>query len=275
MNQNSIINNKSNLNEDKIHIFYHVYQVAEWELLFQQQIYSLVSSGLYERCKGIYICINGDKSLPFELEKFQIQYNTNFYSEKDTLLKIWKLCNFLENSKILYLHTKSVSYHWHLITKTNVDAWRIYMEHFLIKNWEKCVELLNDFDCVGTEYNTFTDCVFNGENGTLFKKNNIECYSGNFWWVNSNYFKTLNTNFLDDISHFIIENNKNKNQITENDLKKLKRFNCEWWLFEKKPNFYNVCNLDVFNFGPSMFYEKNCSKIFLEKIINYDSKQYS
>ena len=47
---------------NKIAIFYHVGQFGNWERLFQEQINSLVVSGLYHICDFIHIGVNGDET---------------------------------------------------------------------------------------------------------------------------------------------------------------------------------------------------------------------
>ena len=60
----------------KIAIFYHVGQIegSRWEDLYQQQIHTLVSSGLYSHCEHFHIGINGGYDLPFVLPKSKIKF---------------------------------------------------------------------------------------------------------------------------------------------------------------------------------------------------------
>jgi hypothetical protein len=254
----------SQLKKDNIVVFYHVYQAEGWQHLFQQQIYSLISSGLYEKLNSLYICVNGSQPLPFELNKFQIYYNNDTTSEKDTLVKLWQYCRFVTNAKILYFHTKSVSYYWHAPTKTNVDAWRIYMEHYLIYNWKNCVSLLDSYDCVGTEYNDPENCVWVGENEQCFNLSKIRCFSGNFWWVNAEYFKQLDINFLDKLN--VSNLNLISSDISCNNCIKLKRFNSERLLFENSPKFFNIKNINTNN-NPQFFYTNNCFNEFIKDLV--------
>ena len=64
------------------------------------------------------------------------------------------------------------------------------MEYFLIEQWEKCINILDDgYDCCGINYQQHT--------GTISGKLKlIMIFNGNFFWVKSNYIKKLDKNFL-------------------------------------------------------------------------------
>jgi hypothetical protein len=57
-------------------VFYHVWQAPGWQLLFQQQIMNMYVSGLYDAANTIYVCCNGEESLPFDNTKLVIKRNT-------------------------------------------------------------------------------------------------------------------------------------------------------------------------------------------------------
>ena len=82
-----------------------------------------------------------------------------------------------EKYGILYLHTKGVT------TPDNlcIDDWRQYMTYFNVNQYQKCFDMLDEYDSCGV------DLV--SEPATH--------YSGNFWWANSSYIKQLPT--IDEI----------------------------------------------------------------------------
>jgi len=104
------------------------------------------------------------------------------YSEDTSLFELKTLeviLNFsLRNplSKILYLHTKGVSYN----EFSNVEDWKNYMLYFLVNKQKECVSLLNNFDTVGVNYQ---------------RKPHIH-WSGNYWWATANHITSLNTDKL-------------------------------------------------------------------------------
>jgi hypothetical protein len=205
------------MNNEKIIIFYHVYQYKGWERLFYDQINSLVISGLYHACDLIHIGINGDEELPFNLPKFKINYNINKNSESDTLKSLHDFCVYNPDYKVMYFHTKGVATDYLYITK-----WRYYMEYFIIHRWKDCIQALNEYDTVGTEY-IFHSTLINQNTGEEETEWNPH-YSGNFWWVNSSYITKLDPNYL------YLED------------KGWSRYRSEFWLGTGQPNpfeFYN------------------------------------
>jgi len=74
-----------------------------------------------------------------------------------------------ENTHMLYFHTKG-------ITRNNAQThnWREMLQYFCVDRWQDCVRELDAHDAVG---------VTDGSSNNIF--------SGNFWWANSDYIKTL------------------------------------------------------------------------------------
>ena len=80
--------------------------------------------------------------------------------------------------KMLYLHTKGISYTPNTPTYRNIQAWIAYMLHFLLD--KSCLPLLDEYDTLGCNY-------YEGP---------YKHYSGNFWWIRSDYLATLNLDRL-------------------------------------------------------------------------------
>lgn len=225
--------------------FYHVWQIPGWELLYQQQIMALYTSGLYNHLKTIYVCCNGKENLPFETPKIIQRYNNNHTNESDTLHSMWQFSNVNKSAKILYLHTKGISYQLHPLRK-NIDAWRLYLEFYNIYKWKDCVEKLNEYDIVGTEW-TSVATNYVAKDKQINLPNNAGIYLGNFWWANANYISSLNKDYLFDYSasHKIegidIEEKYNP---SEEDKSQILRHNSELWLGTNLPKKFNFRNLN-------------------------------
>jgi hypothetical protein len=73
--------------------------------------------------------------------------------------------------------------------------------------WEKCVELLEQYDCVGTDWTTRHP----NDNSVVDPH-----YSGNFWWANSSYISRLDPNYLNE-----------------------RRHNSEYWIGTGNPKYFN------------------------------------
>lgn len=107
--------------------------------------------------------------------------NIHLY-ELPTLQLLHRFSQDYVDTNILYLHTKGVSYSPDDVRYKNILDWIQYMTYGLVQNYKHCVEALKTYDVVGC--------------------NRLESpfphFSGNFWWANSNYIRTLNTHRLTD-----------------------------------------------------------------------------
>ena len=98
--------------------------------------------------------------------------------ERPTLTLMHSFSALNDDVKILYLHTKGISYNPNTQIYTNIQAWIAYMLHFLLDS--KCLPLLDEYDTLGCNY-------YEGP---------YKHYSGNFWWIASKYLATLNLDRL-------------------------------------------------------------------------------
>lgn len=219
---------------DNIAIFYHIYQFGDWKKIFEDQILKLQTSGLYDAADYIFIGVNGVKeAMPFHLDKANkiIYHKPEQHStEYCTLKALYDYCN-LKKSKVLFLHTKGVS--WtspeeqnNIINLSagqfsikqineNNQYWRQYMEYFNITKWKNCINLLDNHDIVGTEWKEFSiiqNIHYNSPH-----------YAGGIWWANSEYIKSLDANYI--TNNMIIE-----------------RYAMELWIGTNKPKHYNFYN---------------------------------
>ena len=167
-------------------IFFHVYLKSGYTHILLNKFKKFKASGLYEKTNKIYLSLFGDdfdSHLEFlnELKDVypKIEYllitNQEFKNEPDTLNFMLKKANeYSSNTPMLYLHTKGLSY-THPIMKRNVEAWVRYLDLFVINKWEECVKALEENDAAGG----------------LYVYQDPKHFSGNFWWANSDYLKTL------------------------------------------------------------------------------------
>lgn len=200
---------------------YHVFCKNDWKIVFQSQIQSLVNSGLLIKIEKLYLTIiyNNEEDLNFINSKInnlniEIHYTTNKNDEYEfPALNLIKELSEKNDCYLFYIHTKGVSidesnmkfYHNsvdlnHL--KNCVDDWREYMEYFIIKNHELCINSLVNYDACGVN----------------LVKEPTKHFSGNFWWAKSDYVKKLPN-----------LNNLNKNH----------RWNAEFWIGMGNGKLYN------------------------------------
>lgn len=208
----------------KIAIFYHLYQINNWKNLFDEQVHKICSSNLYANADLLHIGLNGDQNLPYTLPKIEIHKNKIQTSETDTLYSLWSYANQNPDAKILYFYNKGVTHFNHGSWFYTTNSWRLYMEYFLIQRWKDCIEKLESYDTVGTEFMKQSN-YWDGNNNWREEFN--WHYSGNFWWANASYLKNLDPDYL-----FSNE---------ENNI----RMRAEFWLCTNKPKYFNFYNTNA------------------------------
>ena len=166
-------------------IFFHVYLKNDFSHILLSKFKKFKASGLYEKANKIYLTLFGDieqhqefltdlKDLYSKIEYVLIT-NKEFNNEADTFnFMLKKAESYEKNTPMLYIHTKGAS-HTHPILKKNINAWVRYLDLYTINKWEECIQGLEDNDAAGG----------------LYEASNPKHFSGNFWWANSDYLKTL------------------------------------------------------------------------------------
>ena len=160
--------------------------------ILNNQIKYIKGSGLYDKLDYIFIVALGKQiKLPFLDYKIKLIYTSsnclkNEYPAMNLIKYISDKLNF--NVKILYIHVKGV------LQKPHSYEWRKYLEYFLIEKHDICLQSLNSYHCVGVNQQYYLD----DEN----KYRNH--FSGNFWWTNSYYIKSL-PNIIKSCDRYIYE----------------------------------------------------------------------
>jgi len=167
----------------KINLFHHVADIPLSEVIFEEQFKRIENSGILSGEIVYHICVNGDVS------KFESYTKSSPNKDKLKILQVadnpkkWEyptLCylksivdNEEEKSHICYIHLKGARQP----NNSKMEDWRKMMEYFIIDKYQECVRHLNE------RYNIV------GVNWISGRMNNH--FSGNFWWANSDYIKTL------------------------------------------------------------------------------------
>lgn len=221
-----VIKKVEKVSKNNIGVFYHLGQFGQWERLFQEQMNSLVVSGLYHAASFIHIGVNGKQELPMYLDKFNVVYNQDQVLEADTLKSLWDFSRSQPNFRVMYFHTKG-STQENTKNRFNVDRWRLYLEYFTIHQWKVCIEKLKTHDTVGTEYSYETGLVNQNTGITEWETN--PHYAGNYWWANASYVRNLDPNFL------------------YNTDKGWTRYRSEFWIGTGNPKKYNFFQTNCFD----------------------------
>jgi beta-1,4-mannosyl-glycoprotein beta-1,4-N-acetylglucosaminyltransferase len=171
------------------------------------------SSGLIGLLDNVFIVNIGEAiENKYNINNSSNKYILTNYSnnpllyENPTINKVRQFAETNPDSYILYLHTKGNSYN-KLIQV--IEDWTNMMLYFLIDKYKECIDKMdNKYDTVGCNY----------------KENPYHHYSGNFWWANSNYIKTLN---------YLNEEIPNRHA-------------PEFWILQNSPNKY-ICHSSNIN----------------------------
>ena len=176
--------------------------------LYNKLIDTIKLNGLYDKLDYIIVCNIGQDIIDTINSKVKIinySSDTSLY-EIPTLKLMHYFSSLHSEMKILYLHTKGVSYNMKSDLYSNITDWIDCMLYFLTNKHIECLDLLESFDTIGINY-------LGGQNPH---------YSGNFWWTTSKYISTLNVDKLTD------------------------KMSAEWWLLSNnKVNKYNMYHSNI------------------------------
>jgi len=212
---------------DKIAIFYHVGQINHWREVYQEQLRKLFLSGLYDASHFIMCGINGNDPLPqWTPDKIIGKRNNHHTLEADTLKAMWDFARVNPGYKLLYIHTKGVTWAENPDIRVVTTKWRRFMESYVIRRWRECIRHLDTHDTCGVLYR---DKAYYKPNTPEYTVLDANYYDGNFWWATSDYIATLDPYYL-----------------YTNDTPWL-RGKAELWVGSKKPNAYVMHNIDYVN----------------------------
>ena len=104
--------------------------------------------------------------------------------ENCTIRQLHAFCKIHPDYKVLYMHTKGVTYSTSHPFYPGIQSWIRFFMYCLIENVDTCIQYLDMYDTVGTNYQRDDE--------------NPHHYSGNFWWANAYYLNTLDVSYMKD-----------------------------------------------------------------------------
>ena len=176
--------------------FIHSCNLGDTQIL-ESLIVHLTDSGLINILDHVWIINIGQPiTLLFDPKIYLIQYSTDTTTfELQTINLMYRFSERNPNTKVLYLHTKGVSYTQG--SSPNITDWRNLMLYFLVDKYDQLQildHLSNQTDAIGVN---------------LLSKPHLH-FSGNFWWSTTNHMRRLGP-------------------ITSGV-----RHDAEWWILSKK-----------------------------------------
>lgn len=201
--------------DKKIIGFWHICMINKYVDIISEQLDIILKSELYESVEYISAVCSGNinelakvSELFVQYPKIRIQHTPNIKDYEFPTLEVLKhTADSNPEFFIFYFHTKGVSYPDHQGGK----HWRDYMNHYVLKKWRDNVyKLKAGYSTCGVK---------------LVPKGSFPLhYSGNFWWTNGSYVKTLRP---------IESLNKNN------------RFDAEMWICSNNPITATLCQTFV------------------------------
>lgn len=164
-------------------LFYHIADLPHWKSLVEEKIQLMTATNLWQSFQEIYLLchhtpdnfkswitqFSNDKRIIPVLYRDSVNPLGEIYSNRT----IHTVCNSLKhNTPIFRYHTKGLS-QLHNHNRTKSLQWNSYLDYYNIVNWKNCVEKLETYDVAGVNVHQPTH------------------FSGNIYWANSNYIKTL------------------------------------------------------------------------------------
>jgi hypothetical protein len=163
---------KKKFNE-MIKAFLHIATMGVYQEIFDEMMAKIIESNILDKVE-LNVCIAGDGELIVKdlknvkvhkvgrVDEFEFvthQFMEDAINETD------------ENIKVLYFSGLGVT--GNTVFK---KSWRAYLTYFVVTKFEECIKALDEgYDVCGADWRT----------------NPVPHFSGNFWWANSTYLKTL------------------------------------------------------------------------------------
>ena len=173
----------------KTYVYINVAVMGTVNSVLSKLLSNVRKSGLYEFCDGIYLVVNGDRSLlnvDLSGDKINVIENGNDLSvcEFPTITKIFEH-SLKEDFRVLYIHTKGVSKGHPFI-----EDWTSLLTYFNVTKWEDRLSELESNDCTGINHFGNKEDVYTHPAYWGYGKTPVH-YSGNFWWSKSEHIRTL------------------------------------------------------------------------------------
>jgi len=163
--------------------YIHVCQIGQWQNSFDMIMQTIKGSGLYDATQEIRVGVvnNAIGIIPderFNDPKIVLVANgpaSNY--ERTTLSHMRNYANTDPCCQYWYCHTKGIRFFdsSNEFEKNCVISWIKLMIHWNFAHWKIATEKLKSYDTYGCD----------------FSPNPVPHYSGNFWWANSHYIRTL------------------------------------------------------------------------------------
>ena len=177
------------ISDRKNYIYFHICTLGPWKIVVNRLYQKIINSGLIDIVEKINVVVLGNAV--DQVKKLLAHPKVNIiYTSRNTGIYERKCLSLLqdhankEDCRFMYIHSKG-------ITKRDIgiNDWIELLIYFNIEQHQQCIKGLEQFDTVGVNINTAPKNIL--RNATVKDPNKSYHYSGNFWWANSDYVRTL------------------------------------------------------------------------------------
>ena len=162
--------------------YIHVCQIGNWRLSYDTIMNAIKCGGLYNNTIEIRVGIVNNDGNIIDDERFHdpkiriVDFGSSQLYERLTLHNMRNHSESVD-CQYWYVHTKGIKFldDHNIHMKNCVFDWINLMIHWNIINWSTASDKLLSNDVYGCEYSC----------------NPVQHFSGNFWWANSQYIRTL------------------------------------------------------------------------------------
>ena len=202
------------ISNDKLACFIHSTTLDLWKDVFLIELLDYMkTSGLLSKMNQVFVINTGMALDNKKIEELYAPTKVVYFSEntldfENTTIRLLHVFSVMNPEyKLLYMHTKGISYTTNHIFYKGVKAWNKFMLYSLVGQYKHCLRMLKVYDTVG--------CNFRPE-----EHGNACHFSGNFWWATANYIKGLPIHYLKD------------------------KYDPEFWLLRNDPLFHNIHTIE-------------------------------
>jgi hypothetical protein len=209
-------------------VVYHICTIGDYQPIVDRQI-ELISK-LDNPYLLVMVVGPGTVKLPSWVDRVHYIQDEHTYEIKS--INRLKMLSDMKNNNtpVLYINSRGVS---HTGDKRYfIDKWSDILEYFCLTHYTKCLNLLDTYDTVSA----------------LHFEKPVPHYSGNIWWANSGYIKTLP--YLSPETT-IYKQFKPELEGKEKEIG-IARHDCEFWILRNP----NVRHYSFFNTSKCLYYEE-------------------
>lgn len=163
-------------------IFYHLWPSGDWKEVNKIIFEDIVKGGLNDEMQSLYICVNTDLDFN-EIELHGINKDKVIFervrdtqTEWPTIDKLYQLGKDLKDTPILYMHCKGARLVQGTPSHDAIRCWTSGMSYYCAYRYKRALSLLEEGKPTL---------------GIRVERSPRPHYSGNFWWINSNFLNNL------------------------------------------------------------------------------------